>query len=271
MLRGPARSKGPSPPRCGRGLAAAEGPLSRARTASPRVCSATCAKRESAAGPPFPATLPPLRPPLAPHLRAQASPSWGRCHLLFRRRAGLSRGVAWAGSGRFRVVGEASVGGASFGLALQGLGRDRRGLGLVGGAPGGALCLRSLARRGPSPAEDMLQTRAFGLLARLLPAALGPGLSRKACEGRGRAWLQPEGRDTGVQVYNSLTGRKDPLIVARADATSWCAGWAEGGAAGGQGPWSGRGGQVRWAALPAWELGTRSAGCLKGVRVGSCS
>ncbi|KAF7463871.1 Hypothetical predicted protein [Marmota monax] len=67
----------------------------------------------------------------------------------------------------------------------------------------------------------MLQTRAFGLLARLLPAALGPGLSRTACEGRGRAWLQPEGRDTGVQVYNSLTGRKDPLIVARADATSW--------------------------------------------------
>ncbi|XP_071467746.1 probable cysteine--tRNA ligase, mitochondrial isoform X4 [Marmota flaviventris] len=67
----------------------------------------------------------------------------------------------------------------------------------------------------------MLQTRAFGLLARLLPAALGPGLSRTACEGRGRAWLQPEGRDTGVQVYNSLTGRKDRLIVARADATSW--------------------------------------------------
>ncbi|KAM4862251.1 putative cysteine--tRNA ligase, mitochondrial isoform X2 [Urocitellus parryii] len=66
----------------------------------------------------------------------------------------------------------------------------------------------------------MLRTRAFGLLARLLPAALGPGLSRTACEGRGRAWLQPEGRDTGVQVYNSLTGRKDPLIVARADATS---------------------------------------------------
>ncbi|XP_040137650.2 putative cysteine--tRNA ligase, mitochondrial isoform X4 [Ictidomys tridecemlineatus] len=67
----------------------------------------------------------------------------------------------------------------------------------------------------------MLRARAFGLLARLLPAALGPGLSRTACEGRGRAWLQPEGRDTGVQVYNSLTGRKDPLIVARADATSW--------------------------------------------------
>ncbi|KAM5147446.1 putative cysteine--tRNA ligase, mitochondrial isoform 2-T3 [Callospermophilus lateralis] len=66
----------------------------------------------------------------------------------------------------------------------------------------------------------MLRTRAFGLLARPLPAALGPGLSRTACEGRGRAWLQPEGRDTGVQVYNSLTGRKDPLIVARADATS---------------------------------------------------
>uniref|UniRef100_A0A8C0R4V2 cysteine--tRNA ligase n=1 Tax=Canis lupus dingo TaxID=286419 RepID=A0A8C0R4V2_CANLU len=35
------------------------------------------------------------------------------------------------------------------------------------------------------------------------------------------AWLQPEGHDTGVRVYNSLTRRKDPLIVGRADAASW--------------------------------------------------
>ncbi|XP_047408025.1 probable cysteine--tRNA ligase, mitochondrial isoform X1 [Sciurus carolinensis] len=67
----------------------------------------------------------------------------------------------------------------------------------------------------------MLRARASGLGTRLLPAALGLGRSRAACEGRGRAWRQPEGHNTGVQVYNSLTGRKDPLVVARADAASW--------------------------------------------------
>lgn len=39
---------------------------------------------------------------------------------------------------------------------------------------------------------------------------------------RGRSWQRPEGQDTGVQVHNSLTGKKEPLIVARSDAVSWC-------------------------------------------------
>lgn len=49
----------------------------------------------------------------------------------------------------------------------------------------------------------------------LLRAPLGLGR-------RGRAWQRPQGQDTGVQVHNSLTGRKEPLIVARSDAVSWC-------------------------------------------------
>ncbi|XP_033033142.1 probable cysteine--tRNA ligase, mitochondrial isoform X2 [Trachypithecus francoisi] len=74
----------------------------------------------------------------------------------------------------------------------------------------------------------MLRTRGRGLGAPLLQAALGLGpagwhwpAGRAASGGRGRAWLQPTGRETGVQVYNSLTGRKEPLIVAHAEAASW--------------------------------------------------
>ncbi|XP_032102097.1 probable cysteine--tRNA ligase, mitochondrial [Sapajus apella] len=74
----------------------------------------------------------------------------------------------------------------------------------------------------------MLRTPGPGLGAPLLLAALGLGRAgwrgtagRAASGGRGKAWLQPTGRDTGVQVYNSLTGRKEPLIVAHAEAASW--------------------------------------------------
>ncbi|XP_006851605.1 PREDICTED: probable cysteine--tRNA ligase, mitochondrial [Chrysochloris asiatica] len=62
----------------------------------------------------------------------------------------------------------------------------------------------------------------------LFPAALsrrsgepGQALGRPVSVGRGQDWLQPTGHDTGVKVYNSLTRRKDPLIVANADAVSW--------------------------------------------------
>ncbi|XP_048955488.1 probable cysteine--tRNA ligase, mitochondrial isoform X2 [Canis lupus dingo] len=71
----------------------------------------------------------------------------------------------------------------------------------------------------------MLPTRRPGAGPRLLGVALGLGAPRgraRAVSGaRGQAWLQPEGHDTGVRVYNSLTRRKDPLIVGRADAASW--------------------------------------------------
>ncbi|XP_066236654.1 probable cysteine--tRNA ligase, mitochondrial isoform X1 [Saccopteryx leptura] len=62
--------------------------------------------------------------------------------------------------------------------------------------------------------------RAFGA-SPLLPATLGLGTRRAVSGARGQGWLQPAGHDTGVKVYNSLTRRKDPLIVASADAASW--------------------------------------------------
>ncbi|XP_034521367.1 probable cysteine--tRNA ligase, mitochondrial isoform X2 [Ailuropoda melanoleuca] len=71
----------------------------------------------------------------------------------------------------------------------------------------------------------MLRTRGAGVGPRLLRAALGlgsgPGPARAASGARGQSWLQPAGHDTGVKVYNSLTRRKDPLIVGSADAASW--------------------------------------------------
>ncbi|XP_012878394.1 PREDICTED: probable cysteine--tRNA ligase, mitochondrial [Dipodomys ordii] len=67
----------------------------------------------------------------------------------------------------------------------------------------------------------MLRTRCPRLSTPLFRAALELGRGRLSSVGRGGAWLRPTGHDTGVQVYNSLTGRKDPLVVARADAVSW--------------------------------------------------
>lgn len=60
----------------------------------------------------------------------------------------------------------------------------------------------------------MLRARRFGPGSLLLREALALGR-------RGRVWQRPQGQDTGVQVHNSLTGKKEPLIVARTDAVSW--------------------------------------------------
>ncbi|XP_045444740.1 probable cysteine--tRNA ligase, mitochondrial isoform X2 [Pipistrellus kuhlii] len=71
----------------------------------------------------------------------------------------------------------------------------------------------------------MLRALGAGVGAPRLPASLGlgpgPGPGRAVSGTRGQGWLQPEGHDTGVKVYNSLTLRKDPLIVGSADAASW--------------------------------------------------
>ncbi|XP_055282687.1 probable cysteine--tRNA ligase, mitochondrial isoform X2 [Moschus berezovskii] len=67
----------------------------------------------------------------------------------------------------------------------------------------------------------MLGTRRACAGAWLLRAARAPGPGRSASRARGQDWLQPAGYDTGVKVYNSLTRRKDPLVVGRADAASW--------------------------------------------------
>uniref|UniRef100_A0A8C6CF43 cysteine--tRNA ligase n=1 Tax=Moschus moschiferus TaxID=68415 RepID=A0A8C6CF43_MOSMO len=67
----------------------------------------------------------------------------------------------------------------------------------------------------------MLGTRRACAGAWLLRAARAPGPGRSASGARGQDWLQPAGYDTGVKVYNSLTRRKDPLVVGRADAASW--------------------------------------------------
>ncbi|XP_057563003.1 probable cysteine--tRNA ligase, mitochondrial isoform X2 [Hippopotamus amphibius kiboko] len=69
----------------------------------------------------------------------------------------------------------------------------------------------------------MLRARGARLGSWLLRAelGLGPGPGRAASGARGEGWLQPAGYDTGVKVYNSLTRRKDPLIVSSVDAASW--------------------------------------------------
>lgn len=73
----------------------------------------------------------------------------------------------------------------------------------------------------------MLRTRGVPVGSSLFRAALGlgpgprPRQGRAASGARGQGWLQPAGYDTGVTVYNSLTKRKDPLIVSSADTASW--------------------------------------------------
>ncbi|XP_007501349.2 probable cysteine--tRNA ligase, mitochondrial isoform X1 [Monodelphis domestica] len=46
-------------------------------------------------------------------------------------------------------------------------------------------------------------------------------LARCVWVGRGKEWCLPPGHDTGIKIYNSLTQRKDPLILPRPEATSW--------------------------------------------------
>uniref|UniRef100_A0A4X2K4Z0 cysteine--tRNA ligase n=1 Tax=Vombatus ursinus TaxID=29139 RepID=A0A4X2K4Z0_VOMUR len=84
-------------------------------------------------------------------------------------------------------------------------------------------------RRGPllSPALWGLRGaghwRALPVLATLVcrrPAGWLPW-ARCVCVGRGKEWRLPPGHDTGIQIYNSLTQRKDPLILPRPEAISW--------------------------------------------------
>ncbi|TEA28698.1 hypothetical protein DBR06_SOUSAS26210002 [Sousa chinensis] len=71
----------------------------------------------------------------------------------------------------------------------------------------------------------MLRTSGVPVGSSVFRAALGlgpgPRPGRAASGARGQGWLQPAGYDTGVTVYNSLTRRKDPLIVSSADTASW--------------------------------------------------
>lgn len=64
----------------------------------------------------------------------------------------------------------------------------------------------------------MLRIRVPRGSARVLRAAHSLGSGPRP---RRQRWLQPAGYDTGVKVYNSLTRRKDPLIVGSADGASW--------------------------------------------------
>lgn len=67
----------------------------------------------------------------------------------------------------------------------------------------------------------------------LLRRAVSAAQSASACRSRpggtcsgaagppGRTWVRPGGSDTGVKTYNSLTKRKEPLILAREGVATW--------------------------------------------------
>ena len=54
-------------------------------------------------------------------------------------------------------------------------------------------------------------------------------LSRQGCENddvtsaryEGKAWIRPQGYDTGLVLHNSLTKRKDPLILPHGKLATW--------------------------------------------------
>ncbi|XP_071320025.1 cysteine--tRNA ligase, mitochondrial isoform X2 [Trachinotus anak] len=51
--------------------------------------------------------------------------------------------------------------------------------------------------------------------------AEGAGPRRSCCGASGRTWIRPRGFDTGVKAFNSLTKRKEPLILAREGVATW--------------------------------------------------
>lgn len=142
-------------------------------------------------------------------------------------------GWAWCGQIHFRV-------GRGLGVRSSGLDGSPKAFSGVGGirrlSSGGrtrreplpewawrAPARPRVAALGAARGQAMLRACGAAVGPRLLRAALGlgPGPGRAASGARGQRWLQPEGHDTGVKVYNSLTRRKDPLIVGSADAVSW--------------------------------------------------
>ena len=44
---------------------------------------------------------------------------------------------------------------------------------------------------------------------------------RPAKEEVERGWIQPQGLDTGIKIYNSLTRKKEPLILPNGRTASW--------------------------------------------------
>ncbi|XP_004084647.1 probable cysteine--tRNA ligase, mitochondrial [Oryzias latipes] len=60
------------------------------------------------------------------------------------------------------------------------------------------------------------------LLRRALHRGLVPGRSKgTGCGGSERAWVRPSGFDTGVVTFNSLSKKKEPLILARDRVATW--------------------------------------------------
>ncbi|CAI5771919.1 probable cysteine--tRNA ligase, mitochondrial isoform X1 [Podarcis lilfordi] len=70
--------------------------------------------------------------------------------------------------------------------------------------------LRLSAGEGASAAEGK---HLLGVASRRARCSGGPG--------RGTKWIKPAGRDSGIQAYNSLSRRKEPLILRNADVVTW--------------------------------------------------
>lgn len=45
--------------------------------------------------------------------------------------------------------------------------------------------------------------------------------SGACCSETGKKWRKPNGFDTGLKVFNSLTKQKEPLILAREGLATW--------------------------------------------------
>uniref|UniRef100_A0A8D0L8F1 tRNA synthetases class I catalytic domain-containing protein n=1 Tax=Sphenodon punctatus TaxID=8508 RepID=A0A8D0L8F1_SPHPU len=86
-------------------------------------------------------------------------------------------------------------------------------VGLWGGRAAASQCLCASSWGSPSlsAAERGLRPGKF-FQARCL-SGCGPG--------KGKRWIKPAGRDTGIQIYNSLSRSKEPFILGNADVVTW--------------------------------------------------
>ncbi|KAJ3584641.1 hypothetical protein NHX12_015136 [Muraenolepis orangiensis] len=88
--------------------------------------------------------------------------------------------------------------------------------------PSAPAVVDAVGPRGPPALRTLPRVRRYGGgHHHLRDATIKASAAIAASASGGRPWTEPRGVDTGVKTYNSLTRRKDPLILTRDKVATW--------------------------------------------------